>query len=325
MGLGALNEASNATGVYGYQSNNGVPGSGAAYVFMRGGTSWSQQAYLKASNTGSTDYFGVALALSESMLIIGASGEDSSATGVDGDQTSNATSDSGAAYVFERTGSVWVQQAYLKASNTGFNDAFGRAVAIADDVALVSAPLEDSNAVGSSGDESNNSATEAGAAYVFVRSSMGWEQESYVKASNTGAFDVFGWSVGLSGNTALLGGPTEDSAAVGVNGDETSNSAAESGAAYVLQIGPEAVVIFRNAGSNPPSYAADPLVVGSAFTATVDNNVASQATSLLFAFDSPITLTLGGGQTLLCIDLGSGELFTGSNLAPTSSASGVDS
>jgi hypothetical protein len=97
------------------------------------------------------------------------------------------------------------------------------------------------------------------------------------------------------------------------------------GAAYAFDLGPQAEVTMRNAGSNPASYVASPIVIGSTFTAIVDNNLASQLTSLLFAFDSAASLPLAGGQTLLCLDLGSGELFTGANLAPTSSAGGADS
>ena len=66
-------------------------------------------------------------------------------------------------------------------------------------------------------------------------------------------------------------------------------------------------------------------MLGATFSATVDNNLAGQTTSLLFAFDAPISIQLAGGQTLLCLDLGSGELFTGASLFPTSSAGGVDS
>jgi hypothetical protein len=104
--------------VNGDQSNNDSQQSGAAYVFVRSATSWSQQAYLKASNTGVVDYFGVSVSVSDDAVVVGASLEDSNATGVNGDQNNNSATSAGAAYVFVRSGTNWSQQAYLKASNT---------------------------------------------------------------------------------------------------------------------------------------------------------------------------------------------------------------
>ncbi len=80
----------------------------------------------------------------------------------------------------------------------------------------------------------------------------------------------------------------------------------------------------RNGGANPLSFDADPIELGGTFSATVDNNVAGQLTSILFAFDTPVSVPLAGGQTLLAIDLGSGELLTGGGLAPTSAGGGID-
>jgi hypothetical protein len=78
----------------------------------------AQRVYVKASNTGVNDVFGTSIAMSGNTLVVGASGEDSNATGVNGDENNNSASNSGAAYVFVRNGDSWVQQAYLKASNT---------------------------------------------------------------------------------------------------------------------------------------------------------------------------------------------------------------
>jgi hypothetical protein len=166
--VGAFLEDSNATGVNGNQTNNSAHDSGAAYVFVRNGTNWSQQAYLKASNTRPGDHFATG-AVSGDTIVAGARGEDSNATGVNGNQTNNSAPDSGAAYVFVRNGTNWIQQAYLKASNTGAGDLFGfSGLTVSGDTLVVGAVGESSNATGVNGNQSNNSATESGAAYVFT-------------------------------------------------------------------------------------------------------------------------------------------------------------
>ena len=323
--VGAPGEDSNATGINGNQTNNFFNGAGAAYVFHRSAGSWSQEAYLKASNTGQGDSFGESLALSGETLVVGAPFEDSSATGVNGDGANNTGTNSGAAYVFRRGLQGWSQEAYLKASNTQSGDGFGDAVSVSGDLIASGAPQEDSSATGVDGDQANNSAAFAGAVFVFERSGSTWSQSAYVKASNTGVSDRFGDALALSENDLAIAAAQEDSSATGVNGEEDDDSLPDSGAVYLFEAGYLPVVTFRNAGSNPVSYTASPTVIGGSFTATVDNNAAGQLVSRLVAFDAPTSFTLAGGQTLLCLDLGSGELFTGSSLAPTSSAAGVDS
>jgi len=229
--VGAVGEDSNATGVDGDESDNTAPYSGAAYVFVRIQTGWYQQAYLKASNTDADDEFGTSVAISGDTLVVGAVGEASNATGIDGDQTDNTAPYSGAAYVFVRTNKVWSQQAYLKASNTNTNDQFGYSIAISGDTIVVGAIGERSGYIG---DQDDNSATEAGAAYVFVRGGSTWSQQSYLKASNIDAYDLFGSSVAISGNTIVVGAPCEASSATGVNGDQLDNSAEFAGASYVF-------------------------------------------------------------------------------------------
>src|SRR5207253_489413 len=81
-------------------TNNSASASGAAYVFTRSGTTWRQQAYLKASNTGGSDVVVYSVAVSSDTVVVGAYGADSNATSVNGDQTNNSASNSGAAYVF---------------------------------------------------------------------------------------------------------------------------------------------------------------------------------------------------------------------------------
>ena len=88
--VGAPQEGSNATGVNGNQADNSAPNSGAVYVFTRTNGVWTQQAYLKASNTDAGDQFGVIMALSGDTLAVGAQFEASNATGVNGDQNDNS-------------------------------------------------------------------------------------------------------------------------------------------------------------------------------------------------------------------------------------------
>ena len=244
MVVGAWKEASNSTGVNGSQNNNSAPDAGAAYVFVRNGSNWSQQAYLKASNTDPGDCFGYSVAVSGDTVVVGAPGESSSASGVNGNQNNNTANSSGAAYIFVRSGTTWSQQAYLKASNTGAGDGFGAGVAISGDTVVVGA-LEDSNAAGVNGNQNDNSAADSGAAYVFVRNGTTWTQQAYLKASNTGAGDAFGaghslynapfsGAVAVSGNTIVVGAYGEASNATGINGDQSDNSAPSAGAAYVF-------------------------------------------------------------------------------------------
>jgi hypothetical protein len=241
LAVGAFQEDSAATGVNGNQADNSASGAGAVYVFTRSGAAWSQQAYVKASNTDAGDNFGLHLALSGdgSTLAVGARGEASASSGIGGIQTDNSAQFAGAAYVFGRSGTVWTQQAYLKASNAQALDRFGRSVALNADgsVLLVGAVDESSAATGIDGDQANNGALFAGAAYQFVRSAGLWTQVRYIKASNTAASDFFGWSLALSSDASTLavGAPDEDSAATGIGGDQADNSAASAGAVYVFR------------------------------------------------------------------------------------------
>ena len=225
--VGAPFEWSGAIGVDGEQGNYAEL-SGAVYVFVRSGESWSQQAYLKASNTGEGDRFGTSVSISGDTVVVGAVGEDSNAIDVDGDQLDNSLLDPGAVYVFNRVGGTWSQQAYLKASNTGTSDQFGESVAIDGNTIVVGAARERSN--GRS--EDDDSVLFAGAAYVFIRSDETWSQQAYLKAASysLGRDDNFGKSVAISNDTIVVGTPGEDS-----NGTfEGDNSTPDAGSAYVF-------------------------------------------------------------------------------------------
>ena len=157
LAVGAFGEDSNATGIGGDQTDNSAAFSGAVYVFRFDGSDWSQQAYVKASNGEAGDAFGWAVSLSAdgNTLVVGAFGEDSNATGIDGDQNDNSALASGAVYVYGFDGTDWSQQAYVKASNTEASDSFGQTVALsADGTTLAIGALgEASVATGVGGDQ----------------------------------------------------------------------------------------------------------------------------------------------------------------------------
>jgi len=225
-------------------SDNSNVQSGAAYVFKRTGTIWTQEAYLKASNTGSQDYFGYSTAVSENTIVVGAYGEDSNQTtitnGPNG-SSDDSSSNSGAAYVFRRTGTNWAQEAYLKASNNHADDFFGISVAISGDTIVVGANQEDSSQTTITNGpnvSSDDSSTNSGAAYVFRRTGTTWAQEAYLKATNNNSHDQFSYSVSISGDTIVVGAYDEDSNQNTItNGSDASpdNSNVGSSAAYVFK------------------------------------------------------------------------------------------
>lgn len=234
--VGAPGEASNATGVNSDQNSDSAADAGAVYVFVYDGMVWSQQAYIKASNTDAGDQFGARVALSGETLAVSAPREDSSTTGVSLTTAgaNNLATDSGAVYIFVRNGTTWTQQAYLKASNTGAGDLFGTTLALFGDTLVVGAPVEDSNGVGVNGTQTNDLASDSGAAYVFVRNGDTWTQQAYLKASNTAANAIFGTAVAVYGDTVAVGSQNEASIATGINGDQSNSAASGAGATYVF-------------------------------------------------------------------------------------------
>jgi hypothetical protein len=249
LAVGSFDEDGSSRAINGANDNRSG-GAGAAYVFTRSSSTWSQQAYIKPSNGEAQDSFGVHLALSGDgrTLVVGSLDEDCAAAGVNAPGCDRDAPDDvsmGAAYVFVSSGASWSQQAFLKASNTGFNDWFGARVAISGDgnIAAIAAPFEDaagsvSASRATEARQDNNTASEAGAIYLFRRSGGVWRQQSYLKGSNTEAFDEFGSSVAFdrAGTTLAATSRGEDSGARGVNGNQNDNSADEAGAAYVFAI-----------------------------------------------------------------------------------------
>jgi trimeric autotransporter adhesin len=236
LAVGVPTEDSDALGVNGNPVSNDAVNSGAVYVYHSNDTGgWLYRSYIKAINTGASDYFGTSVALSGdgSLLAVGAPGEDSASNG-----SGESQSSSGAAYLYSMVADG-VLPIRVKATNAGLTDLFGSSVALSEDGAVlaVGAPGEASNATGINGDEANNSAQQSGAVYLFARSgtAFAWSQHSYVKAFNAEAQDEFGVSLALSadGMTLAVGALNEDGGAVGVNsGDNVFTGA--SGAAYVF-------------------------------------------------------------------------------------------
>lgn len=248
-------EQSAATGVGGNQASdcaaappvNCSTSSGAVYVFTRSGSTWSAPAYIKASNIGTTntyDNFGAAVALSAdgNTLAVGAPEEDSGSVGIGGvaDET---MLNSGAVYIYTRSGGSWSGPIYVKAPNPDSFDGFGESLALSADgsTLAVGAAGEDGSVTGIGGGF-DNAALSAGAVYVYARSGAAWSASAYVKASNTSANALFGSSVDLSadGNLLAVGARGESSAASGIGGNRVytcsapaSNCLSFSGAAYV--------------------------------------------------------------------------------------------
>jgi hypothetical protein len=206
--------------------DTGGNSAGAAYIFERsGGGVWGddetshyeETKILRASDRQTTDFFGQSVAISGSYAIVGAYGEDS------------PTSNAGAAYIFERSGGgVWgtdrtdysEETKILRASDRQSGDTFSFSVAISGDYAIAGAYGEDT------------SGESRGAAYIFERSGGGvWgtdrtdysEETKILRSSGGITGDMFGYSVAISGNYAI----------VGATGEDTSGS--DSGAAYLFE------------------------------------------------------------------------------------------
>jgi hypothetical protein len=228
--VGVRLEDSNSAGD---PDNNDFVDSGAAYVFTRSGTTWGQQAYLKASNAFTGDNFGTSVDIDADTAIVGAPNEDSDAIGVNGSQANDNSPNSGAAYVFTRSGSTWTQQAYVKASNPDSGDTFGSSVTVEGETAAIGAPHERSSARGVGGDQSSDTVVDAGAAYAFVRSSGTWSQQVYIKAPNASVSDFMGSSIDLSGDRLLVGALNAGGDVSGVNAFGEDSSIFSGGAAYL--------------------------------------------------------------------------------------------
>jgi len=226
-----------------YDDNSPADNAGSAYVFVRSGSSWIEQAKLTASDASTVGKFGYSVALSGDTAVVGAP----------------AGQGAGSAFVFFYNGTAWTKQAKLSASDAMSNDAFGVSVAVSGDTVMVGAnahdywpwtdegstyvfvrtgtswvqqarllatPFEGSMNFGSSvallGDTAVIGASGyntpfgagAGSAFVFVRSGSTWTQHAKLVASDAAQYDGFGRGVGIWGDTVIVGAPGDDLAGI---------------------------------------------------------------------------------------------------------------
>jgi len=178
--------------------DTGGSAAGAAYVFTRSGTTWTEQQKIQSSDKQADDYFGNSVSISGDTVVVSAHGEDTGGSAA------------GAAYIFTRDGTTWTQQQKIQSSDKQADDYFGQSVSISGDTVVVGAPYEDTGG------------SAAGAAYVFTRSGTTWTQQQKIQASDPEADDYFGNSVSISGDTVVVGAQYEDA------------GGADAGAAYIF-------------------------------------------------------------------------------------------
>ena len=181
-----------------YAEDTGGNEAGAAYIFTRSGTTWTQQQKIQSSDAEASDWFGISVSISGDTVVVGAWKEDTGG------------SNAGAAYVFTRSGTTWTQQQKIQASDIETNDEFGASVSISGDTVIVGARLEDTGGLS------------AGAAYVFTRSGTTWTEQAKIQASDAQRTDQFGNSVAIDGDTVVVAAFAE------------STGGASAGAAYIF-------------------------------------------------------------------------------------------
>lgn len=181
---------------------------GSAYVFIRNGDQWSQQAQLKATDSAPGDRFGFAVSIHGDTALVGAL------------NNADAGPNTGSAYVFARTGTHWAPPFKLLASDAGAGDSFGAHVSVAGDVAVIAAQGDD------------DAGRHTGSAYVFLRSGREWVEEAKLVASDAAAYDEFASALSISGDTVVCGS----------KGDHEAGS--WTGSAYVFTLKPIAGASF---------------------------------------------------------------------------------
>lgn len=268
---------------------------GSAYVFVRSGTTWTQQQKLTAADGAATDVFGKAVAIAGDTVVVGASSADSV-----------ANVDQGAAYVFFRTGTTWAQQAKLTAGDAAATDYFGDSVAISADTVIVGA-TEDATGLN----------VQQGSAYVFTRTGTAWSQQAKLTAPDGTAFDYFGFAVAVDANTAVIG-TLQD---IGANFQQGSVYVyVRSGTTWTMQ-----QKLLAADGANGDSFGDSVSVLGDTVMigAAGDTNGATMRQGSAYLFARTGT-TWAQSQKLLAADGGAEDSF-GAGVAFTPNAAIVGS
>ena len=244
----------------GAQGDDGFTGS--AYVYRFDGSTWVEEQKLTASDPAASDFFGVSVSLSGDVALIGAQGDDGF---------------TGSAYVYRFDGSTWVEEQKLTASDAAGEDRFGVSVSLSGDVALIGASVDDGS---------------TGSAYVYRSDGSTWAEEQKLTASNAAAGDLFGISVAVNGDVALIGARDDD--------DHGSNS----GSAYVF-FGANCLIGTVNAANGSMT---DTLYINGS-TGGADRAVEVAEDDLIV-----VTMVLppdaGNGKFVLHADLGAPTLHT---------------
>lgn len=201
------------------------PNFGAAYVFEPSGGVWVQHTKLKPPAAavvalGSVNAFGASVSIDGDVLAVGA-------------PRSGAAS-RGAVFVFRRSGTTWLAESTIAASNAGAGDYFGQSVCLSGRTLAIGAIGEASLVGGVNTAGTDNSGTFAGAAYVFEYEVGAWSQRAYLKAHNPSPQDRFGTRVSVRGDIVAVGSPNESSDGTGID-PEPSDDLASSGAIYIFE------------------------------------------------------------------------------------------
>lgn len=162
-------------------------------MFVRNGSVWSEQAKLYAADGAAGDHFGTSVALSGDTVLIGAEWADDA-----------EHEDCGAAYVFTRNAGQWGPHVRLAPTEVRHQELFGAAVALSGDTAVVGAR-----------DADNASASEAGAAFVFIRDGGLWQQQARLSSNDSQTHDGFAWEIALFEGRVLIGARRDGSALSG--------------------------------------------------------------------------------------------------------------
>ena len=219
LAVGAYGEASSQSTITNgttASTDSSAPGAGATYIYRRNGNNWQQEAYLKAANAGASDSFGISVSLSGNTLAIGASREDESSSFIISGTTApndNLAADSGAVYIYRRSGSTWYPEAYVKASNPGSEDYFGISVSLSGDTLAVGAYKEDENGtaiISGPTTLNTNGASQSGAVYIYRNLSRLFDPDVRI-IGRTQHSITFAWEPNLGpAGTQVIVAPASD-------------------------------------------------------------------------------------------------------------------